>query len=118
MTDAEIQSYLRDNGYPEHIVREGRAGLIRRWRDFVVEVERGYSLGLEDYRNDLDIRGIIALAGAEDDDVRALDDRLSKLLIATHIRIWESSPNGAWDFGYPANAGQQLITDLREEDLR
>ena len=72
MTDAEVREYLRENGYPEHIVREGRPGLLRRWREFVEQVERGYSLGLEDYRNDLDIRAILALAGAEDDAVRAL----------------------------------------------
>ena len=47
MTDAEIQQYLGDNGYPEHIVREGRAGLMRRWREFVEQVERGYALGLK-----------------------------------------------------------------------
>lgn len=122
MTDAELQEYLRDNGYPEHIVREGHAGLLRRWREFVTGVERGYSRGLEDYRNDLDIRGIIELAGLEDDEVRLLDDRLKKLLMATHIRIWESapatSPSGAfWDFGYPSNAGPDLLADLRTEEL-
>ena len=56
MTDAEIRDYLRDNGYPSHIVRGGREGLVRRWRQFVTEVEQGYEFGLEDYRNDLDVR--------------------------------------------------------------
>ncbi len=73
MTDAEIQRYLDDNGYPPHIVREGRAGLIRRWREFVEQVERGYKLGLEDYRNDLDVRAILELAGGDDEAIRALD---------------------------------------------
>jgi hypothetical protein len=54
MTDQEMAAYLRENGYPEHLVRAGRAGLIERWRKFVEEVEHGYKLGLEDYRNDLD----------------------------------------------------------------
>ena len=66
MTDDEMVEYLRDNGYPEHIVRAGRAGLIERWRKFVEEVEHGYKLGLEDYRNDLDLRGIIAMFGLDD----------------------------------------------------
>ena len=65
MTDEEMAAYLRENGYPEHIVRAGRAGLIERWRKFVEEVERGYKLGLEDYRNDLDLRGIIAMLGLD-----------------------------------------------------
>ena len=45
MTDQEMADYLRNNGYPEHVVRSGRAGLIARWRKFVEEVEHGYKLG-------------------------------------------------------------------------
>jgi len=66
MTEAQVRHYLSENGYPEHIVREGRAGLLRRWREFVEHAERGYPLGIEDYRNDLDVPGIIALAQADD----------------------------------------------------
>jgi hypothetical protein len=127
MTDSDIQNYLRDNGYPEHIVREGLAGLTRRWREFVEQVEHGYTLGLEDYRNDLDVRGIIELAGAGNEDIRALDERLKKMLVATGVRVWESGTfsggaplsGGApfWDFGYPKNAGPQLVEDLRAEGL-
>ncbi len=118
MTDAEIQDYLDRNGYPEHVVREGRAGLLRRWREFVEQVERGYPLGLEDYRNDLDVRAILSLAGAEDDEVRALDERLKKLLTATDKRVWESMAGAPfWDFGYPRNAGPDLIDDLGTEGL-
>ncbi len=65
MTDQEMAAYLRENGYPEHVVRAGRAGLIDRWGKFVAEVERGYRYGLEDYRNDLDLRGIIAMLGLD-----------------------------------------------------
>ena len=83
MTDAQVRHYLSENGYPQHVVREGRAGLLRRWREFVEQVERGYSLGIEDYRNDLDVRGIIALAKADDAEVHALDERLQELLTAT-----------------------------------
>ena len=118
MTDAEIQNYLRENGYPEHIVREGRPGLLRRWREFVEQVERGYPLGLEDYRNDLDVRAIIALAGAEDDEMRALDERFEKMLTARTVRVWESAAGDPfWDFGYPRNAGPDLEEDLRVEGL-
>jgi len=118
MTDAQIEAYLRDNGYPEHVLKEGRAGLFRRWREFVEQVERGYPLGIEDYRNDLDVRGILAMAHAEDADVHALDARLRKVLTATGVRVWESGPENAfWDFGYPRNAGAELLADLRREKL-
>ena len=58
MTDQEMTDYLRENGYPEHVVKAGRKGLVDRWRKFVEEVERGYKFGLEDYRNDLDLRAM------------------------------------------------------------
>src|SRR5579862_6079863 len=117
MTDARVQEYLRDNGYPEHVVREGRAGLVRRWKEFVEQVERGYSLGIEDYRNDLDIRAIIHKAGAEDEAVHALDTRLKKMLTGTK-RVWESGVNNDfWCVGYPKNAGADLMEDLRREGL-
>jgi len=118
MTDQEVQTYLSENGYPEHIVREGRAGLLRRWQEFVEQVEAGYSFGLEDYRNDLDTRAILRLAQSEDAAVQALDERLKRLLIATDRRVWESAPNDPfWDFGYPSNAGAELRDGLREEGL-
>ena len=117
MTDQEMAAYLRDNGYPEHIVRAGRAGLIDRWAKFVANVERGYRFGLEDYRNDLDLRGIIAMLEL-DPEVAELDERFSATLMAREIRLWESSASDPfWDFGYPANAGPRLLEDIRKEGL-
>jgi hypothetical protein len=117
VTDEQIVEYLRANGYPEHLVRAGRAGLIERWRRFVEEVERGYKFGLEDYRNDLDLRGIIALSGL-DVEVRDLDQRFEALLINRTLRVWETAAGDPfWDFGYPQNAGKQLLKDLQNEGL-
>ena len=117
MTDQELAEYLAENGYPEHIRRAGRAGLLARWTKFVDEVERGYKLGLEDYRNDLDLRGIIELAGLGS-EAQADDERLRGLLTATGNRIWESShANAFWDWGYPANASGELLEDLKAEGL-
>lgn len=119
MTDLQVQEYLRENGYPERVVARGRVGLLEKWRAFVEQAESGYPLGIEDYRNDLDVRGILALAQADDDaGVRALDQRLQQLLTATAVRVWESLPSARfWDFGYPRNAGKLLLRDLREEGL-
>jgi hypothetical protein len=117
MTEAEIRDYLSQNGYPEHIIREGKAGLIARWREFVAEVERGYNFNLEDYRNDLDVRAILALIGAES-EVESLDERFEKLLTAREVRVWESNASDPfWDFGYPRNAGKELLADLKNEGL-
>ena len=113
MTDSQLRNYLRENGYPEHIVRGGSKGLIERWKTFVNEVEEGYRFGLEDYRNDLDLRGVIALAGHAD-AVRDADERLHAMLTATDRRVWESfGGDPFWDFGYPRNAAGDLLRDLR-----
>ena len=117
MTDDEIREYLRDNGYPSHIVRGGREGLIRRWRQFVTEVEQGYEFGLEDYRNDLDVRGVIELIGAGE-SVSEADERFRSILTGEAARVWESgSGNPWWDFGYPRNAAGALRRDLRSAGL-
>src|SRR2546425_7406720 len=113
MNDQEITDSLRENGYPEHIVRAGPAGLIDRWRKFVDEVERGYKSGLEDYRKELDIRGILAMLDV-DDDVRDLDRRFEATLINCDKRVWESSPaDPFWDFGYPRNSGKAFLEDIK-----
>ena len=97
--------------------RAGRAGLIERWGKFVKDVEHGYRFGLEDYRNDLDLRGVISLVGL-DAEVRSLDARFEKILTARDKRIWESvGENPFWDFGYPGNAAGDLLEDLKAEGL-
>jgi hypothetical protein len=117
MPQQEITDYLRENGYPEHVVRAGPTGLIERWRRFVEEVERGYKLGLEDYRKELDIRGILAMFEL-DNNVVELDQRFEVTLIARDKRLWESSAaDPFWDFGYPSNAGKTLLEDIRKEGL-
>jgi len=117
MTDEQATAYLRENGYPEHLIRGGRAGLIARWAKFVDEVEHGYRFGLEDYRNDLDVRGIIALLGM-DAEVQSLDRRFEAKLINRDKRVWESAPNDPfWDYGYPNSTGTQFLEDIRNEGL-
>jgi hypothetical protein len=119
MTEDELRQYLEDNGYPKHIVSAGRMGLIGRWREFVEEVESGYRYGLEDYRNDLDLRAIIALAGLDQEEaVKKSDEQLDHLLTAKDTRVWESMDSDPfWDFGYPRNATGDLLRDLKSEHL-
>jgi len=114
VTEDEIISYLEDSGFPAHIVAAGSAGLVDRWQEFVGEVERGYSYGLNEYRHDLDIRGAIELLGLADRVIEA-DERFAALLDHREIRVWESGGEAPWwDFGYPRNAGGYLLRGLRE----
>ena len=117
MTDEQVREYLSSNGYPEHVVRAGREGLVAMWRKFVDDVARGYRFGLEDYRNDLDTRAILRLIGV-DDAVREDDARLERVLTSREVRVWESGDGEPWwDFGYPANASGDLLDDLKAEGL-
>ena len=118
MSNAELSAYLRDNGYAEYLARDGGPGLIDRYKQFVAEVVKGYRRHLEDYRNDLDIRSLISMAGL-DEQVRDEDRRLAELLINRDIRVWESgiTTDPFWDYGYPSTAGPVLLADLRKEEL-
>ncbi len=49
-----VRKFLIAKGCPEHVVRRGLGGLVEDWEKVVQSVEHGYSLGLEDYLNDLD----------------------------------------------------------------
>jgi hypothetical protein len=91
--------------------------LIDRWAKFVAEAERGYRFGLEDYRNDLDLRGIIAMLGLGG-EVSELDRRFEALLMHRDKRVWESSAaDPFWDFGYPSRTGTRFLDDIEKEGL-
>lgn len=116
MTDP-ISEFLAGRGAPEHLVKGGAEGLMSRWHDFVERAEAGYSFGLEDYRNDLDLRSLIELAGIGP-AVASDDARLRKLLTHTDVELWSSDVEGAWWVrGYPRNSGALLMEDLADEDL-
>lgn len=113
MNEEEVRQFLEDNGYPPHVVEGGREFLLRRYREFVDEVERGYEYGLHEYRHDLDLRATISMLEL-DGEVAAEDERLASMLVETDRRVWESMPGDPfWDFGYPANARGRLARDLR-----
>ncbi|MDQ6679042.1 MAG: hypothetical protein M3Z09_17295 [Acidobacteriota bacterium] len=91
--------------------------LLANWKKFVDQVELGYSLGLDDYRNDLDIRSAIAEAKL-DAKAQPDDQRLKRMLGATKIKVWDSDvPHAFWVQGYPRNASGELLEDLQAEDL-
>jgi hypothetical protein len=110
-----VRRKLRERGAAEHIVREGGEGLVRRWRRFIEQVEKGYPLGLDDYRNDLDTRMFIAFAGL-DGQVSQEDARLREILTGVDRPVWASEIPGAfWVRGYPRNACGELRDDLISE---
>ena len=108
---------LRKRGVAPYVLQGGADQLVNRWRAFVESVERGYTMGLDDYRNDLDIRTLLAAAGLSA-EVADEDARLRSLLVNTRQAVWESDAPGAfWVCGYPRNAGAELLADLRAQGL-
>jgi hypothetical protein len=115
--DKSVREKLLAHGVPQHVIQAGGEGLIAGWRRFVAQVEQGYPLGLDEYRNDLDLRELIAVAGL-DPHVAAEDERLRHLLLPDGKPIWETDvPDAFWVRGYPRNASGELLADLRAEGL-
>ena len=111
--DDPVRAKLRARGAADYIVREGAEGLLRRWREFVDAVESGYRFGLDDYRNDLDIRSLIGAVGLSA-QVAPEDERLRRLLAPAEDPVWSSDAADAfWVKGYPRNASGELLRDLR-----
>ena len=116
-TDAEVSAALAARGVPRHVIEAGAQGLISRWRTFVNQVEAGYPLGLEEYRNDLDLRTLIGVTGLAH-RVRHEDARLQAALTSRETEIWSSdAPDPWWTHGYPAHPGPLLLEDLRAEGI-
>ncbi|MDE3198553.1 MAG: hypothetical protein KGN84_19550 [Acidobacteriota bacterium] len=112
-----VRRLLGERGAAEHVIQGGAAGLIQAWRKVVEDVERGYRFGLDDYRNDLDIRSLIDAAGLGP-AVAAEDARFRRMLTGAKHPVWSSdAPDAFWVEGYPSNASGELLDGLRSESL-
>lgn len=108
-----MRALLRERGAAEHVVSGGAGKLIDGWRRFVEQVEQGYPFGLDDYRNDLDIRALIEAAGLAA-EVASEDRRLRAALTRPDVEVWATDfPGAFWVRGYPANASGELLADLK-----
>lgn len=95
------------------------AQLTAKWRKFVESVESGYSFGLYDYRNDLDVRSLIADASrTPTETVAELDRRFLAATTKRKLKVWESdSANPFWIFGIPRKSCPEFKQDLKVEGL-
>jgi hypothetical protein len=87
MSEDQIKEYLKNRGCPEFVWRGSSENLLRRWKDFVEQVEKGYCANclIQEYWNDLDIRELIHYVGIEN-TVTELDQRFTEMLTATDIK--------------------------------
>jgi hypothetical protein len=127
-----VRNFLREKGCGEHIVERGLEGLVEKWEDVVQSVEEGYSLGLDDYLNDMDARQLIeeslvvATPPRRERFVERVNraDELMKGLVEPARRClwgaeiaeeegWTTQENW-WYFSRPINAGQELLDEIDE----
>ncbi len=55
-----VHAYLVTRGCAPHVVRAGLVGLLERWRAIVDEIETGRDGALDAWRDDMDLRDILA----------------------------------------------------------
>ena len=54
-----VEEFLLDRGCSAKLASRGLGGLLKKWTKTVKEIEDGWSLGLDDYLNDMDVRQIL-----------------------------------------------------------
>lgn len=125
-----VREFLRKRGCPEHIVRGGLWGLVENWEEVVRSVEEGYSLGLDDYLNDMDGRQLVeeALAAVPLQEKKSALTRVRKADAEMRKRVrpagrclwgdetarqegWTARKNW-WYFSVPVNPGDDLLDEL------
>ena len=87
MSSDSVKRYLESRGCDPELVAGGLGGLVEAWARVVEDVARGgYSLGLDDYLNDMDTRdileGALEASGAGAQAVAARLSTLDKLFLA------------------------------------
>jgi len=127
-----VAEFLRKRGCPEHVVRGGLRGLAESWEEVVRSIEEGYSLGLDDYLNDLDGRQLLeealAVAPAQEKKtalhrVRRADAKMQTLVRPAGRCLWGdktarqegwTARKNWWYFSIPVNPGEELLNELGE----
>lgn len=127
-----VGEFLKKRGCPGHVVRGGLRGLVESWEEAVRAVEEGYSLGLDDYLNDMDGRQLLedALAVVPAQEKRNILSRVRKADADMHALVkpagrclwgdetarqegWTERRNW-WYYCRPIEAGDELLAELDE----
>ena len=124
-----IQTLLRARGCPDRTVEGGLNGLVGQWESVVASITSGYSLGLDDYLHDMDVRQILdealAMAGPSArrlaSRVAAVDEKLRQLVAPAGRCLWGdalakrnrwSVEKNWWYFTRPREAASALLEDI------
>jgi len=131
-TKDPVGEFLEKRGYPEHVVKAGLQGLTVNWEEVVRTVEEGYSLGLDDYLNDMDgrqlIEEVLPLAPAGDKEavlkrIRQADAKLQWFVKPAGRCLWGdetarqegwTAHKNWWYFSIPTRPGEELLKEIDE----
>ena len=83
-----VREFLRERGSSPNLIDGGLAGLVESWEAVVSAVEEGYTLGLDDYLNDLDGRQLLeeALPIAADTQRQSFTKRVQQERLGSRRR--------------------------------
>ena len=128
-----VGEFLRKRGCPEYVVQGGLRGLTEGWEEVVRSVEEGYSLGLDDYLNDMDGRQLLEeslrVASAADKReylrrIRLVDAKMQWLVKPAGRCLWGdetarqegwTAEKNWWYFSRPITGGDELMAEFEED---
>lgn len=103
-------------------------GLLEKWSEFVLTVERGYDYSIYEYTNDLSVRDLLETVTTE--SPQGLRNKLVKEIGGWDERFMTVTRKASrplvvpigkkpawWWFRVPIHPGDELRTDLRAEGL-
>lgn len=127
-----VRAYLRETGCGEHVIAGGLAGLVTNWERTVQAVADGYTLGLDDYLNDLDARQLleealtVATAAQLEDAAQRIeraDELMQSVTEPTEVCLWGDEvaqeegwtpQENWWYFARPRQADDELLAEIDE----
>ncbi len=130
MVNDAVRDLLKERKTPEHVVQGGIEGLASAWEATVKAAQKGYTRGLDEWRNEVDARQLLSVVI---DVAHPMQRKSTKLrLDAADAKFWKACESfdacvwGAanaekekwsatkewWYFLVPKKAGDELAADL------
>lgn len=127
-----VRELLSERGSAPSVIEGGLPGLLESWENLVQAVEAGYTLGLDDYLNDLDVRQLLAdaLAVAPSSEQQAIakdlqraDAQMRVLVEPVEVCLWGdevaeeegwTAQDNWWYFSRPLHGDADLLAEIAE----
>ncbi|MCY2960074.1 MAG: hypothetical protein NTY35_07900 [Planctomycetota bacterium] len=130
ITHDAVRELLKERKAAEHVVRGGMEGLVDGFEATVKAAQKGYTRGLDDWRNDVDARHLLSMAmevahPAQKKSMKlrldAADAKFWKATVSSDVCVWGAAvaerekwtaAKEWWYFLVPKKAGDALAKDL------